>query len=148
MHGILVCAGNATRFAEPMRVTTPFPKQLLQVNGKTILERSLLTMLRFFDIHSITLATHPKLGETYLTYLYQLQMHYSNIEFSMLTLTTSREGVNAEKIAGIMLRNGIVTVNGDQKNVDRNEMCIVEPGRSRGSKYYYATSRRRNTIRV
>lgn len=89
IHGVLAASGEASRYAASIKVDTPFAKHLEDLGGRTILDRSVQSLIDTVPVNGITFTLNYELREKYLSFLRVLQEKYPNIPFSY-TLGLSR----------------------------------------------------------
>jgi len=84
IHGVLVCGGNATRFAATKRVSPPYPKHLENIAGWTLLERAVNSMVKYTGITEITITLNNQMQDEYLAEINRIAAYYNRVKFSYL----------------------------------------------------------------
>lgn len=128
IHGVLACGGSGTRFARSRGARSPYPKHLEQVAGKTVLERSVESMIAFTGTNSITITLNPLLAQQYIEEIKKIAERHKNIEFSYLISTeTKTDGIPLSQLKND-LRNGATTLNNKRVKFNENDPLIIGPG--------------------
>ena len=82
IHGVIICGGNATRFAESVGKSYPYPKHLEMLGDKSVLGYALDGLVANIPISSVTFILNPNLEGMYVDHLKILQESRRDLHLS------------------------------------------------------------------
>lgn len=100
LHGLLLCSGNATRFAQSVEAESPYPKHLEKIGDKTILELSIEGLISNLEVQAVTVTLNPILKDTYISHLIDIQHKHPEVSLNYI-LTLPNEYPDSHRIDGI-----------------------------------------------
>jgi hypothetical protein len=122
----MTCSGDATRFAASLGIVGPVAvaKHLQKIGGRSVLQRSIDSLITNIGVSGITFTLNPLLAERYIQYLQEIQPEYSKVDFSY----TVRSAVKQEGFCdGVRrsIREGVYKLDGQVFDIGNPIMVLT-----------------------
>jgi hypothetical protein len=139
LHGIILCAGEGTRFAESVGAKPPYPKHLEPFGDGTVLSRVVADLARLTPVTGITVTVNLSLQEAYLEELSRISKH-TQVPLSYLVMyapglggltdrlvnkATHITGGETRIIGNVAVAPGDVIISGNDGGLLRSEVAAI-----------------------
>ena len=94
MHGVLLCGGQGSRFAEAKGIPPPYPKHLEKVENQTILSLAAKSMIDYMPIDALTFILNPRLTDLYISEIQYIAAQHRHIRCDYLLNTHPRPEIS------------------------------------------------------